>query len=175
MFLKLDKIMLLKRMVLVVLFFCHNYFLKFFHFSISNVLYDEKFLFARKDLFFRIEGDNLFEKLNFLFVVNLFNDLFWYLPITVLNTYLFYMLITSLKGNRGNVLHLYSYRILQVFLVWTVLALFLNSCGSTLFKDDLAPYSSLILLYVFLGNFVFASLFIPLWKWKLEGWLQTPN
>lgn len=158
-----------------IIYLGYSCFLKLFHFSFSQALYVEIDHEFGHDIFLQGMGDGFFEKLRSLIGLNIAYDLFWLLPYTVMNVYLFLQLIDLLESRVEDVYHVICLRILQVFLVWSLIAFVVGLNGGDAFQGVYSPYSSFSIVYTVVGNFVFASLFIPLWKWKLGYWFQKPE
>ena len=100
--------------------------------------------------------------------LNIVVDLFWLLPYTLMNMFIFFKLVTYCWSDDRFSLsdHLNSI-IIKVFVTWCFIYLCTIGFGvfgeikniGSLLSGPYAPYGSLILVYTVLGNFVYVQLF----------------
>ena len=132
----------------------------------------------KSDLFFQWNGDDLITKLLSFLSVNLINDLFWFLPYTVMNIYIFIKILCYLKTGKESVYQHVSFTILKVYLFWVLIYLCSIGFGFLITQSyhgidgPYAPYGSLTITYLLLGNFVFLLLFAPLWNKYVKMWVM---
>jgi hypothetical protein len=163
---------------IVLLYIFYNYFLKIFFSVFNKMIYVNHFDNVNQKLFFEWKGAGLFTNIASSIAMNIIYDLFWLLPYTIMNVYIFARLIIRLLdgGEEGIYAHL-SFTILKVYLFWVVIYLCLTGFGffeaDTINKlsSPIAPYGSFTITYLLLGNFVFLILFIPAWNKFLKKWV----
>ena len=152
-------------------------YLKIF-FSLANDLIYIGYPHTLKNhLFFQIRGDNLFSKITSIISINIIYDLFWFLPYTIMNIYVFTMILRHAQRDEKSLFQHGSFTILKVFSFW-VLAYFCSIGFGFLITETyyglngpLAPHGSLTITYLLLGNFVYLLSFGPLWKKYIKNWL----
>ena len=99
--------------------------------------------------------------------LNIVADLFWLLPFTLMNMFIFFKLVTCRWSDDGFSLpdRLNSV-IIKVFVAWCFIYLFTIGFGvfgeikdiGSLLSGPYAPYGSFVLVYTVLGNFVYVQL-----------------
>ena len=161
-----------------IIYLFYTIFLKTFFFLFNDLIYVGYSDNIKRDLFFEWKGDDLFTKIISTLSVNIIYDFFWLLPYTIMNIYIFIKLISYLLKGGENVYPHLSFIILKVYLFWFLI--YLCSIGFGFLITDtyhglngpLAPYGSLTITYLLLGNFVFLLLFTPLWNKYIKKWVM---
>ncbi len=165
------------KVILVYIFY--NQSLKIFFVITNNLLYiDFPEHNISKDVFLQHQGENLLMKFVSLICVNIFNDLFWALPYTIMNLYIFSKLLRNLNTGNKYVYHQMSFIILTIFTLYCVIYLcfigydLLFSDSYQALDSPYAPYGSFTITYLLLGNFVFLLTFLPLWNKFIGSWIK---
>ena len=167
----------IKYLKLISIYLCYNIFLKIFFFLANDLIYAGYSDNMKRDLFFEWRGDSLFAKIITILSVNIIYDFFWLLPYTIMNAYIFVKLLTYLLKGGKNVYQYVSFNILKVYLFWFLIYLCSTGFGFLItetyhgLNGPLAPYGSLTITYLLLGNFVFVLLFVPLWNKIVKNWV----
>jgi hypothetical protein len=123
------------------------------------------------------KGDSIVSKIGSTFFINIYFDLFWLLPYTIMNLYVFVKLINHLIQGQGSTYQHVSFVLLKVYLFWSLVSLCIIGYAfyrSGTFDNSLSPYSptgSLTILYLLLGNFIFLLVFVPLWNKFIQKWV----
>ena len=163
---------------LVILYLFYNVCLKIFFSLFNHLLYIE-YPEDIKQLSFFVIKDNFLSA----FIENLFrvisSDLFWLLPYTIMNIYIFVKLINYLIKENRDVYQYMSFVILKVYFFWCIVYLcsigfgfFLENGGlGSLLGGVASPYGGYTITYLLLGNFVFVLLFVPLWNKIVKNWV----
>jgi len=163
---------------IVLLYIVYNISLKLF-FSLFNHLIYIEYPEKIKSVSFIVIKDNILISVLESFFRIVSSDIFWLLPFTIMNIYIFYALIKGLlEGNKNMYQHM-SFIILRVYLVWCIIYLCSIGFGfgiedrsiESLFGGVAAPYGGYTITYLLLGNFIYVLWFVPLWNWRIKNWI----
>lgn len=171
-----DKSLYLK---IFAIYLVYNAFLKIFFTLFNHIIYVEYPEEIARVSFFVIR-DNLLTAFFESIARIILSDVFWLLPYTVMNIYIFKKLIKYLIEGREHVYEHLSFVILKVYFFWCIIYLLSIGFGSFLEEDNigsllgggLAPYGGYTITYLLLGNFVFLLIFVPLWNSYIKKWIK---
>jgi hypothetical protein len=147
----------------IVLYLIYNIFLKFLCSLIAPILYIENINYS-ESINFTIWKNSLFESIFVTIYCNLILDLFWLLPFTLVNVFIFYKWLNKFSMDYINSL------ILKIYIIWCLLYGFSlgvklsnSSDGLDLsFWGPYAPHGYLIIVYFLIGNFLYFNIVLPL-------------
>ncbi len=168
-----------KYLKLIVIYIFYNYFLKvFFHF-LTPLIYVYSPENIDRDLFLEGKGDSIATKIISIIFVNIFFDLLWLLPFTIMNLYIYIKLVCHLIKGEGRTYQYISFILLKVYFLWCLI--YLCAIGFVFFKTNnlendggmspYFPYGSATIIYFLMGNFCFLLIFVPLWDKLIKKWI----
>lgn len=166
---------------LIAIYIFYNYFLKVFYHLLNPLIYAYSPENIDRDLFFEGKGDWIATKIASIIFLNIFNDLVWLLPFTIMNLYVFIKLIDHLTKGEARTYQYFSFILLKVYLFWCMIYLcyfgFVFFTAKTFDKDGgispYFPYGSATIIYFLLGNFCFLLIFVPMWDKFIKKWVMS--
>jgi hypothetical protein len=149
----------------IVLYLVYNIFLKFLCSLIAPILYIENNDYS-ESINFAIWKNSLFESIFVTIYWNLILDLFWLLPFTLVNIFIFYKWLNKFSIDYINSL------VLKIYIIWCLfygfslgVKLYNRSGGLDLsFWGPYAPHGYLTIVYFLIGNFLYFNIVLPLLK-----------
>ena len=162
---------------IIFLYLCYNLYLKIFFSLANDLIYIGYPHNMKSNLFFQCKGDNMYAKITSIVSVNIIYDLFWFLPFTIMNIYIFIKILRYAKKDENNLYQYGSFTILKVYFFWVLVSFCSIGFGFLItetyhgLNGPLAPYGSLTITYLLLGNFVYLLSFVPLWNKYIKNWL----
>lgn len=111
----------------------------------------------------------------------LVSDLFWLLPYTAMNMFVFYVFVVSLLKGHDNFLPKLVLTLMKLYLLWVFAYLLLTGFGTNLKENGIgsflsgpfSPYGSYTITYFLLGNFTFLYIVDTFLKKRLGRWIRN--
>lgn len=163
-----------------ILYFGYNMYTKIFFSIINHIIYVEYPEKIDSVSFFVISKNFLISFLESTSRV-IVSDLLWLAPYTVMNMFVFLVLIDSLLKEQSNFLSRLTLLLMKVYLLWVLVYLFSIGLGTNLKESGIgsflsgpfSPYGSYTITYFLLGNFTFFYIVDIFLKKILSRWIKN--